>query len=148
MEFALEKMLSLGICEYGYSYINIDSGWQGKYGGKHDAIMPNHKFNDMKGFCDKIHSHGLKCGIYSTPMLNAFGCSMDHPLVPPGCTCGEPDDRFADERGGIGKIRKEKNNAIQWADWGFDYLKYDWRPSDPYNADSVTSCPISDQRRL
>ena len=27
--------------------------------------------------------------------------------------------------GGIGVIRKEKNNALQWAEWGFDYLKYD-----------------------
>ena len=60
---------------------------------------------------------------------------MSHVPLPPGCTQGEPDDRFADERGGIGVIRKEKNNALQWAQWGFDYLKYDWRPSDPYNAE-------------
>lgn len=32
-------------------------------------------------------------------------------------------------------VRKEKNNALQWAEWGFDYLKYDWRPCDPYNAE-------------
>ncbi|MBR6729039.1 MAG: putative Ig domain-containing protein [Clostridia bacterium] len=134
-EFAANKMTSLGISEYGYSYINIDSGWQGTYGGKYDAIMPNKKFPDMKGFCDRMHALGYKCGIYSTPMLHAFGCSIKAVPLPPGCTCGEPDDRFADERGGIGVIRKEKNNALQWADWGFDYLKYDWRPSDPYNAE-------------
>ena len=135
IEGVAERINKLGISEYGYSYINIDSGWQGEYGGKYDAIMPNERFPDMKGMCDKLHSMGFKCGIYSTPMLNAFGCSMNHIPLPPGCTQGEPDDRFADERGGIGVIRKERNNALQWAEWGFDYLKYDWRPSDPYNAE-------------
>ena len=135
MEKTASLMDELGISEYGYDHINIDSGWQGEYGGKYDAIMPNEKFPDMKGFCDRMHSRGFKCGIYSTPMLHAFGCGMDYIPLPPGCTQGDPDDRFADERGGIGLIRKEKNNALQWAEWGFDYLKYDWRPSDPYNAE-------------
>lgn len=130
-----EKMNGLGISEYGYSYINVDSGWQGEYGGEFDAIMPNEKFPDMKELCDRLHEMGFKCGIYSTPMLHAFGCAMTRIPLPPGCTQGAPDDRFADERGGIGVIRKEKNNALQWAKWGFDYLKYDWRPSDPYNAE-------------
>lgn len=135
MENTAKRLTELGISEYGYNYINIDSGWQGEYGGEFDAIMPNEKFPDMKGFCDRMHSMGYKCGIYSTPMLNAYGCSMDHVPLPPGCTCGEPDDLFSDERGGIGLIRKEKNNALQWAAWSFDYLKYDWYPSDPYNAE-------------
>lgn len=135
MEKTAHLMTDLGISEYGYSYINVDSGWQGEYGGKFDAIMPNEKFPDMKGMCDRLHAMGFKCGIYSTPMLHAFGCSINHVPLPPGCTQGEPDDRFADERGGIGLIRKEKNNALQWSEWGFDYLKYDWRPSDPYNAE-------------
>ncbi len=135
METTANRMTELGLSEYGYNHINIDSGWQGAYGGEFDAIMPNEKFPDMKGFCDRMHAMGYHCGIYSTPMLNAFGCSMETVPLPPGCTQGEPDDRFADERGGIGVIRKEKNNAQQWADWGFDYLKYDWRPADPYNAE-------------
>ena len=146
MEFAADKISSLGISEYGYSYINIDSGWQGVYGGEYDAIMPNEKFPDMKGFCDRMHALGFKCGIYSTPMLNAFGCSIKARPLPPGCTCGEPDDRFSDERGGIGKIRKEKNNALQWAEWGFDYLKYDWRPADPYNAELMRKELIATDR--
>jgi len=146
LEFAANKMGALGINEYGYSHINIDSGWQGKYGGKYDAIMPNEKFPDMQGFCERMHEMGYKCGIYSTPMLNAFGCAMTAVPLPPGCTCGEPDDRFADERGGIGVIRKEKNNALQWAEWGFDYLKYDWRPSDPYNAELMRKELIATDR--
>ena len=135
MEYTAKRLEETGLVEYGYNYVNIDSGWQGEYGGKFDAVMPNEKFPDMKGFCDRLHARGFKCGIYSTPMLHAFGCSMQRKPLPLGCTQGEPDEMFADERGGIGKIRKEKNNALQWADWGFDYLKYDWRPSDPYNAE-------------
>lgn len=135
IEKTAQSMLDLGLAEYGYCYINTDSGWQGAYGGKYDAVMPNAKFPDIKGMVDRLHKKGFKCGIYSTPMLNAFGCSMEEVPLPPGCTQGEPDDMFADERGGVGVIRKERNNAMQWAEWGFDYLKYDWRPCDPYNAE-------------
>ena len=128
------KMVDLGIAEYGYCYINTDSGWQKEYGGKYDAIMPNDKFPDMKAMCDEMHSLGFKCGIYSTPMLTAWGCPKEFESIP-GCTCGEPDILFGVQNGGIGVIRKEKNNALQWAEWGFDYLKYDWTPTDPYNSE-------------
>ena len=134
IEKIADRMVELGICEYGYSYVNTDSGWQGEYGGKHDAIMPNAKFPDMKKMTDKIHSYGLKCGIYSTPMLTAWGCPDELESIP-GCTQGEPDFRFSSLNGGIGTVRKEKNNAEQWCEWGFDYLKYDWAPTDTVNAE-------------
>jgi alpha-galactosidase len=98
---AAHRMVDLGITEYGYSYVNLDSGWQHKYGGEFDAIMPNFKFPDMKAMTDEIHSLGLKCGIYSTPMLKAWGCPIMYPSIP-GCTVGEPDKRFTDMNGGIG----------------------------------------------
>lgn len=146
LEKIADRMLKLGLTEYGYNFINIDSGWQGEYGGKFDAIQPNEKFPDMKGFCERMHSLGYRCGIYSTPMLYAFGTSMSYRPLPLGCTQGEPDDRFGEEHGGIGLIRKEKNNALQWADWGFDYLKYDWRPCDPYNAE-LMRCELAATNR-
>jgi len=134
IETSTQLLVQTGISEYGYSYINTDSGWQEAYGGPFDAIMPNFKFPDMQKMCDFIHSFGLKAGIYSTPMLKSWGCPKEFSSIP-GCTQGEPDELFSDTMGGIGTIRKEKNNAKQWAQWGFDYLKYDWRPSDPYNAE-------------
>lgn len=137
MEHTAELIVKLGLAEYGYCYVNTDSGWQGEYGGKHDAIMPNASFPDMKGMCDRIHSLGLHAGIYANPMLHAYGYPQDFKPMPPGCTQGEPDPRWNDEKGGIGLIRKERNNALQWAEWGFDYLKYDWNPSDPYNAEMM-----------
>jgi alpha-galactosidase len=129
-----KAMIKHGIAEYGYNYVNIDSAWQHKYGGEFDAILPNPKFPDMKAMVDEIHALGLKCGIYSTPMLTAWGCPDELASIP-GCTQGEPDYRFSLLNGGIGTIRKEKNNALQWCDWGFDYLKYDWAPTDTVNAD-------------
>lgn len=135
VEGIADRLVALGLTEYGYSYVNTDSGWQGEYGGSFDAIQPNGKFPDMKAMTDKLHAHGLKCGIYSTPMLTAWGCPADMESIP-GCTQGAPDPRFPSTNGGIGTVHKEANNARQWAEWGFDYLKYDWGPvTDPVNAE-------------
>lgn len=126
----------LGIAEYGYGYINLDSGWQKEYGGKHDAIMPNEKFPDMKAMYDEIHALGFHGGIYSTPMLTAWGCPKEYSSVP-GCTVGEPDILYTMQNGGIGVVHKEKNNVDQWVEWGVDYLKYDWIPTDTHNAECM-----------
>ena len=134
VENTAQKLVDSGITEYGYRYMNLDSGWQHRYGGKFDAVMPNSKFPDMKKMTAKIHDLGMKAGIYSTPMLTAWGCPKEFASIP-GCTTGEPDHRYTSTMGGIGVERKEKNNALQWADWGFDYLKYDWRPTDTVNAE-------------
>ncbi len=136
MEMEAEHLLSLGLAEYGYSYVNIDSGWQLEYGGEFDAIQPNPKFPDMKALTDKLHKSGLKCGIYSTPMLTSFGCPDGYDSVP-GCTRGEPDPFSPKTKGGIGTEHCESNNARQWAAWGFDYLKYDWHGTDPKNAEPM-----------
>ena len=145
VEHTAEKLCELGLSEYGYSYVNLDSGWQYKYGGKYDAIMPNPKFSDMKAMTDKVHSLGLKCGIYSSPMLTSWGCPKEYDSIP-GCTKGEPDIRFSSTMGGIGTIRKERNNALQWAEWGFDYLKYDWKPNDTVNSEYMRSELIKTDR--
>lgn len=147
MEETAEHILGTGIAEYGYGYINIDSGWQKEYGGEFDAIMPNEKFPNMKVFCDKMHEKGFKCGIYSTPMLTAWGCPEEFESIP-GCTRGEPDILFTCVMGGIGKEHFEENNVKQWEAWGFDYLKYDWRPSEPVNADLMKKALLKAKREI
>ncbi|MBP3382073.1 MAG: hypothetical protein J6L00_05440 [Clostridia bacterium] len=133
VERSAKQLIESGIADYGYGYVNMDSGWQHTYGGEYDAIMPNPKFPDMKGMCDAIHALGLRCGVYSTPMLTAWGCPPEYESIP-GCTVGERDPRFPDTyNGGIGMIHKEKNNVLQWEAWGFDYLKYDWKPVEAIN---------------
>ncbi len=128
------NLVKHGLSEYGYRYVNLDSGWQHKYGGELDAVQPNPKFPDMKAMTDEIHALGFKCGTYSTPMLTAWGCPEEYESIP-GCTVGEPDIRYSPRNGGIGVIHKERNNAKQWEEWGFDYLKYDWSPVDTVNAE-------------
>lgn len=118
-------MISTGLADHGYHYVNIDDGWQGKRSGSRNAIQPNEKFGDLRGLCDDLHRVGFKAGIYSTPWTSSYegfvGGSSQHPngaWVRP-----EPP------RSGIrlfGQFRFEAADAAQWTEWGFDYVKYDW----------------------
>lgn len=129
-----ELLVEKGIAEYGYSYVNLDSSWQGEYGGRYNAIMPCERFPDMGAMYARLHELGLKGGIYSSPFLQPWGCPPDRESLP-GCTVGEPDIRFPDRNTGIGVDRREAENVAQWTEWGVDYLKYDWMPTDAVNAD-------------
>lgn len=69
-------MVESGLADHGWSYINIDDGWQGKRGGKDNAIQPNAKFPDMKGLTRAIHDMGLRVGIYSTPWIGTYAAHI------------------------------------------------------------------------
>ena len=95
-----------GLVNHGWAYINIDDGWEihKDKEPKRDAngdIITNEKFPDMKRLGDNLHAMGLKFGIYSSP----------GPL-----TCGQY----------TGSYQYEMNDAKSYAQWGVDYLKYDW----------------------
>lgn len=93
-------MVNSGLADYGFSYVNIDDGWQGTRGN--DSIMrPNDKFRDMKAIADTIHALGLKAGLYSSP----------GPY-----TCGRK----------LGSYKNEEIDAQTYAAWGYDLLKHDW----------------------
>jgi len=121
---AAEAMVKSDLINHGWQYVNIDDGWQGHRGGPHNAIQPNDKFGDMRALCDHIHGLGLKGGIYSTPWTTSYA----------GFVGGSSDDpqgawqRPKTPRDGwrYGKHFFEANDARQWAEWGFDYVKYDW----------------------
>jgi alpha-galactosidase len=63
---AAKALVSTDLINHGYSYVNIDDGWQGTRGGKYNAIQPNEKFSDMKQLADDVHKLGLKLGIFYT----------------------------------------------------------------------------------
>jgi alpha-galactosidase len=86
---------------HGWSYINIDDGWEAQKRQDDGKITPNEKFPDMKGLTDYIHGLGLRMGIYSSPGPR---------------TCG----------GYLGSWQHEDQDAQTYSDWGIDYLKYDW----------------------
>lgn len=136
-------MVEMGLADHGWTYVNIDDGWQGIRGGGFNAIQGNRKFPDMKGLADAVHALGLKIGIYSTPWKGSYeghiGSSADNADGSYDWIIrGEANEdmRHADYREGrnrgweFGRHSFAANDAKQWAAWGFDYLKYDWNPND------------------
>jgi alpha-galactosidase len=112
MRDAADAMVSTGLIDHGYMYVNIDDCWAIKpssndstlSGEPRDAmgmINSNRRFPDMKSLTDYIHSKGLKAGIYTSP----------GPL-----TCA----------GHVGAYKFEEQDVTRFAEWGYDFLKYDW----------------------
>lgn len=128
-----KAMVSSGLINHGWSYINIDDAWQGKRGGKFNGIQGNEKFPDIKGLCDQIHGMGLKVGIYSTPWVTSYAVYIGGSAENPEGTWEKPTGKKTVNKDilpwAIGKYSFATNDALQWAEWGIDYLKYDWSPN-------------------
>jgi len=126
-----KAMVDSGLINHGWTYINIDDAWQDFRGGEFNAIQANKKFPDMKRLCDYIHSLGLKSGIYSTPWITSYAGYN-------GGSSDEPNGAWVklanyEKNKRVGKYTFDTNDASQWAQWGIDYLKYDWNPNDEKN---------------
>lgn len=128
MEKTAELMVSLGLKDHGYIYVNIDDCWQGERTGKDMALQPNKKFPDMKAMCDKIHSLGLKAGIYHTPWMSSFARFRGGSAL-----TAEPDGPWTREKArfSVGPVSFLNQDARQFGEWGFDYVKWDWHPQEP-----------------
>ncbi len=120
-------MVSKGLRDHGWNYVNIDDAWQGNRGGKLNAMQANEKFPNFKKMIDDIHAMGLKVGVYSTPWITSYAGYM-------GASSNFENGAFPDSIKNnkrafryIGKYRFETNDALQLAEWGVDFLKYDWR---------------------
>jgi alpha-galactosidase len=120
-------MVNMGLSQHGWTYINIDDGWQGYRTANNYALQPNQKFPDFKGMIDEIHSKGLKLGLYSTPWITSYAgfgggsSNFENGALPDSIVNNKRSFRYT------GKYSFEKQDAIQMAQWGVDYLKYDWR---------------------
>jgi alpha-galactosidase len=95
-----DALVSTGMKDAGYVYVNIDDTWEGDRDAQGN-IQTNKKFPDMKALADYVHQKGLKIGIYSSPGPK---------------TCADYE----------GSYQHEQQDANTWAAWGIDYLKYDW----------------------
>lgn len=128
---AARSIVQFGLIDHGYSYINVDDGWQGLRGGKYNGIQPDPvKFPAFKGMLGQIHSMGLKVGVYSGPWICSYcgytGGSSDSPDG-----AWTPNLRNLPDNGHtFGKYSFAENDANEWASWGVDYLKYDWWPTE------------------
>ncbi len=107
-----DAMVSTGLRDAGYVYVNIDDGWQGTRDAQGE-LRSNAKFPDMKALADYVHARGLKLGLYTSP-------------GPRSC---------AGYEGTYGHVRQD---AQRFADWGVDYLKYDLCSGEWFYADADT----------
>lgn len=107
-----DAMVSLGLKDAGYSFINIDDGFFG-YRDERGVLQthPERFPNGVEGVVDHIHGLGLKAGIYSDAGAN---------------TCGSLWD--ADPNGvGVGLYGHEEQDAdLYFNQWGFDFIKIDY----------------------
>ena len=98
-----DKMVETGLSALGYEYIVIDDCWSLKERDENGRLVADpEKFpNGMKAVADYVHSKGLKFGMYS--------CAGN-------LTCA----------GYPGSFEHEFVDAATFAEWGVDFLKYDY----------------------
>ena len=110
----VDSFIRDGLKDAGYTYIVLDDGWMAKNRDAQGNLVPDpQKFpNGLKSIADYIHSKGLKFGIYN--------CAGDK-------TCG----------GYPGSRGHEYQDAMKYAEWGVDFLKYDWCNTEKLNAEGA-----------
>jgi len=131
---AARLMISTGLSQHGFTYVNMDDGWQGERTGPDHALMGNEKFPNLQDLPAQIHQLGLKAGIYSTP------CQISYAKFPGGSSDSEDGKwtKVENEKMHYGKYSFAEADAKQFAAMGFDSLKYDW---------SVTVPPTEEMRK-
>jgi alpha-galactosidase len=105
-----DAMAATGMRDAGYQYVVIDDCWHGPRDANGFITADTQKFpSGIKALADYVHSRGLKFGIYSDAGR---------------LTCG----------GRPGGQGHEYQDALTYARWGVDYLKYDWCSTGDRNA--------------
>jgi len=105
-----DAMVASGMRDAGYRYVVIDDCWQAPRDSSGFITADTKKFpSGIKALADYVHSRGLKFGIYSDAGR---------------LTCG----------GRPGSQGHEYQDALTYARWGVDYLKYDWCSTGDRNA--------------
>ncbi|MEA3367746.1 MAG: glycoside hydrolase family 27 protein, partial [Planctomycetota bacterium] len=120
---AARGMVDSGLAHHGWSYVNIDDCWQGWRGPPEYALAPKERLADMAALADDVHARGLRLGIYSSPWKTTYAGY-------PGGSADTDDGRVTQKAHAVGPVTFEEADARRFADWGVDYLKYDWHPID------------------
>jgi alpha-galactosidase len=105
----IDAMVSSGMRDAGYRYVNLDAGWAAPRRGSNGQLRPDPtRFPDgIAAVARYAHDRGMLLGIYASPYNE--GCSAQPAL---------------------GSAGHEAADAQTFADWGVDYLKYDWCRAD------------------
>lgn len=107
-----DVMVSSGMKDAGYIYLNLDDNWMAKTRNANGDLQadPTRFPSGMKALGDYIHNKGLKFGIYGDRGLR---------------TCHHYNNSSQFPNSGSGSYMKEERDAKTFASWGVDYLKYD-----------------------
>lgn len=109
-------MVATGLRSAGYTYINIDDGFQGGRTAEGVLKINRYRFpNGLKTVVDYIHSLGLHAGIYSDAGRNTCGNYYDHDTLAVG----------------VGLYGHDIDDArLYFHDLGFDFIKIDYCGGD------------------
>jgi alpha-galactosidase len=107
-----DAMISSGLYDAGYRYINIDDGYFGGRDSSGNLFVNPKKFpSGMKALTDYIHSKQLKAGIYTDGGDNT-------------CAFIGKREPFGKGVGMFGHISQDCNSFFN--EWNFDFIKIDW----------------------
>src|SRR6266849_7846241 len=97
-----DAMVATGMKDVGYQYLVIDDCWQVRRDEKGRIVPDPERFaSGMKDLANYVHGKGLRFGLYSDA---GTGTCKKRP----------------------GSKGYEELDARTYAEWGVDYLKYDW----------------------
>jgi alpha-galactosidase len=116
VEATIDAMVSSGMRDAGYRYVNLDAGWAARTRDADGKLRADtDRFpHGIAALAAYAHDRGMYLGIYHSPFNE--GCGQD-PRI-----------------GGAGH---EQADARTFAEWGVDYLKYDWCRLDAGHTDQV-----------
>jgi alpha-galactosidase len=105
-----DALVSSGMRDAGYQHVIVDDCWFDPQRDPQGNLRANpERFpSGIKALADYVHSRGLKFGIYQVPTEK---------------TCAQRGDTYP---GATGSQGHEEQDARTFAEWGVDYLKYDW----------------------
>lgn len=119
-----DAMVTSGLYDAGYRFINIDDGYFGGRDASGKLFSHPQKFpSGMKALADYIHSKKLKAGIYTDAGKNTCGSMYDNDVKGVGV-------------GLYGHLKEDCKQFFQ--DWGYDFLKVDWCGGEKMKLDEET----------
>ncbi|QOD60321.1 glycoside hydrolase family 27 protein [Polaribacter haliotis] len=119
-----DAMVTSGLKNVGYSYINTDDGFFGGRDENGNLLVHKKRFpSGMKALADYIHSKGLKAGIYSDAGINTCASYWDKDTIGSGM-------------GLYGHDKQDLNLFLK--EWDYDFIKIDWCGGEWLDLDEET----------
>ncbi|WP_206743450.1 glycoside hydrolase family 27 protein, partial [Kitasatospora sp. MBT63] len=118
-----DALAASGLREAGYRYVVVDDCWMAPERDRAGRLVadPVRFPAGIKALADHVHALGLRFGLYQVPTERT--CAQRGGALP----------------GATGSRGHERQDAAAFAEWGVDYLKYDWCSPEGTLADQVAA---------